>query len=576
MTRAWMVEERMYLWVRGVTLRLDPRRRLPARGSAWKKETLGLVKRVAGCRGLARIALQWRGAWLAVWWVLPLAWVPSFAAPAPTERVVRSSGSLSVGKFYRFSRKPDGIWRDQLPTRWSDGAKLTDEEVGIEGRRVYSMKRFVGWSGAARVDITLDLGCSREVTSVGVHLAAGQATRAAYPRRVGVLTREEGEWALYATTASLPRTPDGVSATWVELAGAPRRARFVTVRLEPSEADQKILVDEIDVRGVIENRWRYVPDTGCYHGAFPVDEKGNLTIAAFEQQVGKSLAMVLWYHAMGRDAFAGLERVHRDVVCAQDRRRFLCVGWLPDLPASAIAEGALDAYFEGWFTAAASAELPTPLWIRPMNEMNSTWVKWGLDPQNFRRAWRRMYNIAEQLGVTRRHPFVWSPNHRSYPDEFWNKMGEYYPGDPYVDWVGVSVYPPDSPQRDDPDRYPSRRLQECYDLFSLRKPMMIAEGGFSDSVDRVRWVKEWFSDLPQKYPGIKAFIWENHHTRRIELDAAALEAYRTLVAGPYWLGSPWGRDWDTPSPDGRSVAFTSSSAPAAGAPPAEGAQPAAG
>ena len=56
-----------------------------------------------------------------------------------------------------------------------------------------------------------------------------------------------------------------------------------------------------------------------------------------------------------------------------------------------------------------------PIWFRPANEMNGSWTPYYGDPTNYVKAWRRMYNIAEQLGVTAYNVFVWSPNSVSMP-----------------------------------------------------------------------------------------------------------------------------------------------------------------
>ena len=177
-----------------------------------------------------------------------------------------------------------------------------------------------------------------------------------------------------------------------------------------------------------------------------------------------------------------------------------------------------------------------------MNEFNSGWVSWGFEPEAFQAAWRRIYNIAEQLGAAERHVFVWAPNHRSYPDVGWNKMERYYPGDQYVDWVGLSCYPP-SPKyaANEGDRYPLGRCREVYAKYGDRKPMMVAEGGFSDACDRVRWVREWF-EVPEKYPNFRAMIWENHNTRVLQGSGEALELYKKLVQSPKWIGDLYDKE----------------------------------
>ncbi|MNY44725.1 hypothetical protein D3C86_1797780 [compost metagenome] len=65
---------------------------------------------------------------------------------------------------------------------------------------------------------------------------------------------------------------------------------------------------------------------------------------------------------------------------------------------------------------------------------------------------------------------------------------------------------------------------------------MISEGGFSDDIDPVRWVREWF-EFKTKRPNVKAVIWENHNDRVIARSAEALELYRKMVQDKYWLAN---------------------------------------
>ena len=68
--------------------------------------------------------------------------------------------------------------------------------------------------------------------------------------------------------------------------------------------------------------------------------------------------------------------------------------------------------------------------------------------------------------------------------------------------------------------------------------MMIAEGGYSDTVDCSEFVRQWFS-FHEVYPSFKALIWENHNTRVIQADKNALEIYRKEVQNPYWISTTW-------------------------------------
>ncbi|KAI8840255.1 hypothetical protein BC829DRAFT_403290 [Chytridium lagenaria] len=102
--------------------------------------------------------------------------------------------------------------------------------------------------------------------------------------------------------------------------------------------------------------------------------------------------------------------------------------------------------------------------------MNGSWFNFGQDPTGFITAWRRAYDtITARIGASNRDKvaFVWAPNSGNgypYPGGIasptptdprfqlldTNKDGvfntednaysPYYPGDAYVDWVGLSIY----------------------------------------------------------------------------------------------------------------------------------------
>ena len=120
-------------------------------------------------------------------------------------------------------------------------------------------------------------------------------------------------------------------------------------------------------------------------------------------------------------------------------------------------------------------------------------------------------------------------------------MEKYYPGDQYVDWIGISCYPPSRRfVKTDDEMYPILRCKELHDKFGDLKPMMISEGGYGieEAGHRLRWVREWF-DFQKVYPIFKAMIWENHATRVIQDGGEALELYRQRVQDPYWISETY-------------------------------------
>ncbi len=485
-------------------------------------------------------------------------------APAPVKLEDPNSGKLTagnlgIGKFYQASRAPAPEYADRYPGRWTLGAKLTDGE-----RRqgtTFVKPAYVGWGGPEPVALTVDLGEVQQLDSVDVSGFQDTEAYARLPQAVKVLVRsdEKGEftpWGEWNEPAKIGKK-DG--SYRIAIKGKTAPARFVKLEFTPDANKANfLLLDEIELDGKIKNSWKMVPANGLYHGAFPPtygfkeplrgSRKLPMSLQTFEKLVGKKVSMVLWYQGLSPERNFGELQELRTYDLAENHygQRFMAIGWLPPATVSPedIASGKLDDYFYEYFSDSIDDVKTlgdhTPIWFRPMNEFNSGWVNWGLDPDGFRAAWRRMFNIAEQVGATKRHIFVWSPNHRSYPDVEWNKMERYYPGDQYVDWVGLSCYPPSAQyvNGDEDARYPLARCKEVNSKYGDRKPMMVAEGGFSKASDQVRWVREWF-EVEKRYPNFKAMIWENHNDRVLQDQPEALKLYQDLVKSPYWISETY-------------------------------------
>lgn len=462
-------------------------------------------------------------------------------------------GNLSIGKFYQANRPPFRAYPDAAPNAWTLGSRLTD---GLRGcTKGFEKAAYVGWRGPEEVVLTVDLGRPQRAEAVKITGRRDHEAYYAVPKTWRAEVSTDGKTFAPWLSGTGSDVPDGMFT--LEAKGEAVPARYIRIVLTPAGAKNALtMVDEIEVTGMVKNTWKMVPEDGVYHGAFPPTygfkepwrkgRKAPMSLETFENLVGKKVSMVLWYQGMSPERNFGelQDLLNMDLMERMAGPRFISNGWLPPAAVSCagIAAGEFDAYFIEYFRdmmdPAKTLNNRAPIWLRPLNEFNSGWVDWGFDPPAFRAAWRRIYNIAEQLGAAEHHIFLWSPNHRSYPDVEWNKMERYYPGDQYVDWVGLSCYPPSVQYvNGEGDRYPIGRCREVYEKYGDRKPMMVAEGGFDspEKMDRVRWVKEWF-EVPEKYPNFKAMIWENHNTRVLQDSGEALELYKKLVQSPKWIG----------------------------------------
>lgn len=78
------------------------------------------------------------------------------------------------------------------------------------------------------------------------------------------------------------------------------------------------------------------------------------------------------------------------------------------------------------------------LLIAPLQEMNGDWVPYGVDPAAYRAAYRRFVTLARQAGLDEtRVRWVFAPSGWSTPPY---RIGDYYPGQDVVDFLGISAY----------------------------------------------------------------------------------------------------------------------------------------
>lgn len=176
-----------------------------------------------------------------------------------------------------------------------------------------------------------------------------------------------------------------------------------------------------------------------------------------------------------------------------------------------------------------------PVLLRWGWEMNGRWYEWGgpqngNDPAGFVKSFRRLRKIFDGEGADN-ISWVWSPNWNSSPAAEWNRMEAYYPGDDYVDWVGVSGY---NLNRESPDVL----FDPVYDSYAARRPLMITEVGSKDhgGTSKADWIAE-FSGYVAQRPAIGAVVWFDTDTHpsypehwRFDTNAEATAAYRAIFS----------------------------------------------
>ncbi len=156
-----------------------------------------------------------------------------------------------------------------------------------------------------------------------------------------------------------------------------------------------------------------------------------------------------------------------------------------------------------------------PILFRINNEMNGDWVSYctfhlGKDPQLFIETYRYIHDFFEKEGVDNLI-YVFNPNEKSFPDFSYNKYLAYYPGDDYVDVVGLTAYNTGSYYEGEKWRSFDEAYRPLYDEYDARfgQPFMITEFGSSSiGGDKVEWLKDMFISI-QDYPKIDVAVFWN-------------------------------------------------------------------
>ena len=186
------------------------------------------------------------------------------------------------------------------------------------------------------------------------------------------------------------------------------------------------------------------------------------------------------------------------------------------------------------------------LYLNFAPEMNGNWVPWddsagGTTAADYVEMYRHVHGVVMDRDLTRDHvQWVWAVNHTGRTS---SPLSAFYPGDDYVDWVGVHGYNWSKwGSWLSPAGVYGRTLDELA-RFS-EKPVVVSEYGSSSESDgghdparKGRWIREAFAYFRER--GVGMALWFNHEketdwavfggsrgTERVTLDGTTYDAYR--------------------------------------------------
>jgi beta-mannanase len=134
--------------------------------------------------------------------------------------------------------------------------------------------------------------------------------------------------------------------------------------------------------------------------------------------------------------------------------------------------------------------------------------------------------------------WVFCPNAASVPGDSWNVWSNYYPGDAYVDWMGLDGYNWGTTMTGSTWQSFSSIASLIYSgLAAKGKPVMIPETASAEvGGDKAAWIAAILPSLKSQFPQIKAFVWFDMNKEtdwRVNSSAGAQQAFTALANDPY-------------------------------------------
>ncbi len=200
----------------------------------------------------------------------------------------------------------------------------------------------------------------------------------------------------------------------------------------------------------------------------------------------------------------------------------------PNFSYDKILAGNYDTYIKNF--AAQAKAYGGQVIVIPFEEANGNWYPWagsvnGNTPAKHVAAYRRVHDLFAGVSNVK---FGWSMNNDSVPDTTANKLENYYPGDAYVDYVGVNGFNFNNPWQTWDQVFGPALTR----LAQYNKPTYIFSMASAPGTQKAAWITTGISSSLKKYPKVAGWVWFNENKERdwrVNSDAASLTAFKAAL-----------------------------------------------
>ena len=278
---------------------------------------------------------------------------------------------------------------------------------------------------------------------------------------------------------------------------------------------------------------------GAGFGTSPA--KTNLQ--GYQTTTGKKLGIVMWYMSWSDPNFPAA-----DAQAVVENGSIPEVVWEPvGVNFLGVLQGRYDATIEAW--ASGARNFGKPIFLRFAHEMNGNWYSWSgtqlgggtFGSSRFIDVWRYVHNKFVGAGATN-VIWVYCPNNTNTPDKDTNTVLAYYPGDAYVDWIGIDGFNLGGSQSKTFDQLfadPYAALAAAHSS----KPMMMGEFGCAEAGgNKAAWIQDAYSKILSSYPRFKSVQWfevdksaSGEADWRVESSTTSLNAYKAAIGSASFI-----------------------------------------
>jgi len=183
------------------------------------------------------------------------------------------------------------------------------------------------------------------------------------------------------------------------------------------------------------------------------------------------------------------------------------------------------------------------VFLRFAHEMNGNWYPWSgskIGADKYKEIYKYIKDIFDSSGV-KNVKWVFSVNCEDVPNIKDNNFLNYYPGNTYVDYIGIDGYNWGNTQSWSKWITFRDLFEEVYNKTRkvLKKPILISEfSSTSKGGDRVKWIRSAMQDM-KTFEEIKGFVLFNENKEvdwNFSISESSGKELKKQFKDPYFIG----------------------------------------